>query len=116
MEVNNIAIKREKINFDKDTTEELNMFAKTYRMEVKYYYGYISKFDKLKVHTITPHRIIFSKYGYNLLVLYYDEYHKNKNLYLIPNEKEAFTIGSMKKYVRQYFGMIYIMNCKRNDN
>ena len=116
LEVNNIAIKREKINFDKDTIEELNKFAKTYRMEVKYYYGYISIFDKLNVHTITPHKIVFTKYGYNLLVLHYDEYHENKNLYLIPNEKEPFTIGSMKKYVRQYFGKIYKMNCKRNDN
>ena len=43
-------------------------------------------------------------------------YHENSNLYLIPNEKEPFTIGSMKKYVRQYFGMIYKINCKRNDN
>ena len=116
LEVNNIAIKLEKIHFNKDTIEELNKFAKNYRMEVKYFYGYISKFDKLNVHTITPHKIIFSKYGYNLLVLYYDEYHENKNLYIIPNEKEPFTIGSMKKYVRKYFGKIYKMNCKRNDN
>ena len=114
-ELNNIAIKLEKINFDKDTKEELNKFAKTYRMKVEYYYGYISKFDKLNVHTITPHKIIFSKFGYNLLVLHYDEYHENKNLYIIPTEKEPFTIGSMKKCVRQYFGDIYKMNCKRND-
>ena len=115
VEVNNNAIKLEQINFDKDTIDELNKFAKTYRMEVKYYYGYISKFDKLNVHVITPHKIIFSKYGYNLL-LHYDEYHENKNLYLMPNEKEPFTIGSMKKYVRQCFGKISKMNCKRNDN
>ena len=116
LEVNNIAIKLAQINFDKDTKEELNKFAKTYRMKVEYYYGYISKFDKLNVHTISPHKIVFSKYGYNILVLHYDEYHENNNLYLIPNEKEPFTIGSMKKYVRQYFGMIYIMKYKRNDN
>ena len=85
-------------------------------MKVTYYYGYISKFDKLNVHTISPHKIIFSKYGYDLLVLHYDEYHENNNLYLIPNEKEPFTIGSMKKYVRQYFGMIYKIKCKRNNN
>ena len=56
LEVNNIAIKLEQINFDKDTKEELNKFAKTYRMEVEYYYGYISKFDKLNVHAISPIR------------------------------------------------------------
>ena len=87
MEVNNIAIRLEQINFDKDTKEELNKFAKTYRMKVEYYYGYISIFDKLNVHTISPHKIIFSKYGYDLLVLHYDEYHENNNLYLITNEK-----------------------------
>ena len=116
MDVNNILIKLEQINFDKDTKEEINKFAKTYRMEVKYYYGYILKFEKLNVHTISPHKIVFSKYGYDLLVLHYDEYHENNNLYLIANEKEAFTIGSMKKYVRQCFGMVYKMKCKRNDN
>ena len=112
--MNNIAIKLEKVNFDKDTKEELNKFVKTYGMKVEYYYGYISIFDKLNVHTISPNKIIFSKYGYDLLVLHYDEYHENNNLYLIPNEKESFTIGSMKKYVREYFGEIYKMNCKRN--
>lgn len=79
MEVNNISIKLEKIHFDKDTKEELNRFTKTYRIEVTYHYGYISKFDKLNVHTINPHKIIFSKYGYNLLVLHYDEYPENNN-------------------------------------
>ena len=116
MEVNNIAIKLEQIHFDKDTKAEINKFAKTYRMEVTFHYGYSSKFDKLDVHTITPHKLIFSKYGYDLLVLHYDEYHENKNLYFIPNEKEPFAIGSMKKHVREYFGKIYKMNCKRNDN
>ena len=70
--MNHIAIKLEEINFNKDTKDELNKLAKTYRMEVKYYYGYISKFDKLNVHTISPHKIIFSKYGDDLLVLHYD--------------------------------------------
>ena len=59
--VNNIAIVLEQISFDKDTKEDLNKFAKTYRMEVKYYYGYISKFAKLNVHAISPHKIVFSK-------------------------------------------------------
>ena len=46
MEVNNIVIKLEKIHFDKDTIEELNRFAKNYKMKVAYYYGYIVEFDK----------------------------------------------------------------------
>ena len=57
-------------------------------MKVIYYYDYISKFDKLNVYTISPNKIIFSKYGHDLLVLHYDEYNENNNLYLIQNEKK----------------------------
>ena len=89
MEVNNIAIKLEKIHFDKDTIEELNKFAKTYKIKVAYYYGYIVEFDKVNVHAISPHKIVFTKYGYNILVLYYDDYHANENLFFIPEEKGA---------------------------
>ena len=112
MEVNNIAIKLEKITFDKDTKDELTKFAESYRMEVTYYYGYIIEFDKVNIHAISPHKIVFSKYGYNLLALHYDEYHENENLFFIPEEKEPFTIGYMKKYVREYFSMVYKMNYK----
>ena len=102
--------------FNNDTKEELNKMAKHSGINVKYYDGYILEFDKVNVHAITPHMLVFCKNGNYLVVLHYDEYHENNNLYLIPNEKEPFTIGSMKKYVREYFGMIYIMNCKRNCN
>ena len=91
--MNKIAIKLVQINFDKATKEELHKFAKTNRMKVTYYYGYISKFEKLNIHTISPHKIIFSKYGYDLLVLHYDEYHENNNLYLISNEKEPLLLA-----------------------
>jgi len=69
-------------------------------MEVMYYYGYIVEFDKTNINAISPHKIVFSKYGYNLLVLHYDYYHENENLFIIPKGKEPFTIDSMKKYVR----------------
>ena len=65
LNVNNIAIKLEKIHFDKDTIEELNKFAKTYRMKVTYYYGYIVEFKKTNVYAISPHKIVISKYEYN---------------------------------------------------
>ena len=110
--MNDIAIKLEKIHFDKDTIEELNKFAKNYRMEVKYYYGYIVEFKKTNVYAISPHKIVFTKYGYNLLVLHYDDYHENTNLFFIPEEKEPYTIGSLKRYIKECFSMIYEMNLK----
>ena len=110
--MNNITIKFEKINFDKDTKKELNKFAKNYRMEVKYYYGYIVELKKTNVYAISPHKIVFTKYGYDLLVLHYDDYHANEKLFFIPEEKEPFTIGSLKRYIKEYFSMIYKMNLK----
>ena len=112
MEVSNIATKLEQIHFDKDTIEELNKFAKNYRMEVTYYYGYIVEFKKTNVYAISPHKIVFTKYGYNLLALHYDDYHANKNLFFIPEEKEPYTIGSLKRYIKEYFSMIYKTNLK----
>ena len=80
LEVNNIAIKLEQVNFDIDTIEKLNKFAKGYRMKFTYYYGYIVEFDRVNVCAINPHKIVFTKYGYNLLVLHYDDYHAKQNL------------------------------------
>ena len=59
MEVNNIPIKLEKIHFDKDTIEELNKFAKNYRIKTEYYYGYIVGFEKTNIYAISPHKIVF---------------------------------------------------------
>ena len=112
LEVNNIAIKLERIHFDKDTIEELNKFANNYRMTVTYYYGYIVEFDKVNVYAISPHKIVFTKYWYNLLILHYDDYHDNENLFFISEEKESYTIGSLKRYIKEYFSMIYKMNLK----
>ena len=110
--MNIIAIKLEKIHFDKDTIEELNKFAKTYKMKVIYYYGYIVEFDKVNVYAISPHKIVFTKYGHNVLALHYDDYHANENLFFIPEEKDQFTIGALKRYIKEYFSMIYKMNLK----
>ena len=73
-------------------------------------YDYISKFNKLNLYTISPCKIIFNKYWYDLLVLHYDEYHANENLFFIPEENEPYTIGSLKRYIKEYFSMIYKMN------
>lgn len=46
--------------------EELNKFAKNYKIKVTYYYGYIVKFDKANIHAISPHKLVFS----NMDILY----------------------------------------------
>ena len=47
-------------------------------------------------------------------MLHYDDYHENENLFFILEEKEPYTIGSLKRYIKEYFSMIYKMNLKIN--
>ena len=61
-EVNNIGkIAIEIMAFNNVTKEELNKMAKHNGINVIYYDGYILKFDKVNVHVITPHMLVFSK-------------------------------------------------------
>ncbi|HHU54966.1 MAG TPA: hypothetical protein GXZ63_04020 [Mollicutes bacterium] len=88
--------------FNEDTKEALNnKMAKHNGIKIDYYDGYIVMFDNVSVHAITPHRLVFSKNGYNLLVLHYDEYHEDNDLFFVDGEK--YTLLTMKKYIRNYF-------------
>lgn len=81
--------------FNNDTKEELNKMAKHNGINVIYYDGYILKFDKVNVHAITPHMLVFSKNGNNLIVLHYNEYHEDDDLFLVDGEK--YTLNIIKK-------------------
>ena len=83
------------------TKEELNKMAKHCGINVTYYDGYILEFDKANIDGITPHRLIFSKNGKELIVLHYDLYHENDNLFIVDGEK--YTLYEIKKYIRNYF-------------
>ena len=98
-----IKVEYEKLHFHEDTIDSLNRFAKNYRFNITYFYGYIVKFDKANICAISPHKILFSKNDLNLLVLHYDDYMENENLYFLDGEKSPFTIVSIKKYIREYF-------------
>ena len=91
----------ERLLFDNEVKESLNKTFKSSGIKVSYYDGYIVKFDKSNIHSITPHRIVFSKYNENLLVLYYDEYHEDYDLFFINGQK--YTLFDAKKYIRSYF-------------
>lgn len=91
----------ERLLFDNEVKESLNKTFKSSGIKVSYYDGYILRFDKSNIHSITPHRIVFSKNGDSLLVLYYDEYHENMDLFFINGRK--YTLLDAKKYIRSYF-------------
>ena len=102
MEVNNIGkFSIERMVFNNDVKEILNKMAQRSGIKVEYYTGFIIMFDKVNVHALTPHRIVFSKNGYYLLVLFYDNYHEDDDVFYVDGEKH--TLLMVKRYVRNYF-------------
>lgn len=95
--------------FNNDVKESLNKMAKRSGIKVEYYDGFIAMFDKVNVHALTPHRIVFSKNEVYLLVLYYDEYHDNDDVFYVDGER--LTLLTVKNYIRNYFINI---NCAKN--
>ena len=91
----------ERLLFDNEVKDSLERSFKRNGIKITYYDGYIVKFDKCNIYSITPHRIVFSKNDENLLVLYYDEYHEDMDLFFIEGKK--YTLFDAKKYIRSYF-------------
>ena len=80
--------------FNNDTKEELNKMAKHNGINVIYYDDYIVMFDKVNIHAITPHMLVFCKNGNYLVVLHYDEYHEDDDLFFVDGEK--YTLNTIK--------------------
>ena len=70
-------------------------------------------FDKVNVHALTPHRIVFSKNGKEFIVLHYDLYHANDNLFIVDGK--GYTLYEIKKYIRNYFKNVSNINVKSNN-
>ena len=83
------------MSFNNDIKEELNKVAKHIGIKVTYYDGYIVMFDKVNVLAITPHLLVFSKNGSNLIVLHYYGYHEDYDLFFVEGEK--YNINTIKK-------------------
>ena len=61
----------------------------------------IMMINEVNVHDLTLHRIVFSKNNVYLLVLYYDEYHEDDDVFYVDGERH--TLLTVKRYVRNYF-------------
>ena len=71
----------ERLLFDSEVKDSLEMTFKRSGIKFSYYDGYILKFEKTNVYSIMPHRLIFSKNGYYLLVLFYDNYPEDDDVF-----------------------------------
>ena len=101
------------MSFDKETEEELSKMSKHSGIKFWFYYGYIVMFDKVNIHAITPHMLVFCKNGNYLVVLHYDEYHEDDDLFFVDGKK--YTLLTIKKYVRNYFKNNSNINGKINN-
>ena len=108
-----IQIQAQIMSLEKDTEEELSKMAKHSGIKFSFYYGYIIEFDKANIDGITTHRLIFSKIEKELIVLHYDLYHENDNLFIVDGEK--YTLYEIKKHIRNYFKNKSNINVKINN-
>ena len=108
-----VQIQAQIMSLEQDTEEELSKMAKHSGINVTYYYGYIIMFDKVNIHGITPHRLIFGKNKKELIVLHYDLYHENDNLFIVDGK--GYTLYEIKKYIRNYFKNVSNINVKSNN-
>ena len=103
----------ERLLFDSEVKESLERKFKRSGIKVSYYDGYILRFEKTNVYSITPRMLVFSKNGDYLTVLHYDEYHEDDNLFFVDGEK--YTLLTIKKYIRNYFKNKSNINVKINN-
>lgn len=96
-------LKMEKIRIDQELKDKINNAFKQKTLEITYYNGYIVKFDKCNLESISPHKILISNDEKNLLVMHYADYHENDEIYYIDGEKQPLTITGLKEYVKNYF-------------
>ena len=101
------------MSHEKDTEEELSNMAKHSGIKFLFFYGYIIEFDKVNIDRITPHRLIFGKNEKELIVLHYDLYHENDNLFIVDGK--GYSLYEIKKYIRNYFKNDSSINVKSNN-
>ena len=66
----------------------------------------IMSFDKANVDGIIPHRLIFSKNVKELIVLHFDLYHKNDNLFIVDGQ--GYALYEIKNILEIILKMIII--------
>ena len=52
-----ISVEYEKLYFNPDTIDNFNQFANSYKFKIRYFYGYLVKFNKDNVYAISPYLI-----------------------------------------------------------
>ena len=96
-------IKDKKIKTGQELKDNFNKAFGKKTLEITYYNGYLVKFDKCNLESISPHKILISNNKKNLLIMHYADYHENDEIYYVDGEKQSLTITGLKEYVKNYF-------------
>lgn len=72
-----MGIQIEKLKIDSEFKEKINKTFSRKNLEITYFNGYIVKFNKCNMESISPHKILFSSPTKNLIVLHYADYMEN---------------------------------------
>lgn len=92
-----------KLEIDPDLKTRIESTINKKSLVFTYFNGYLTKFDKCNVESISPHKILISNEEKNLLVMHYADYIETDGLYYIDGKSEALTITNLKEYVNNYF-------------
>ncbi len=96
-------IEFKKIEIDDEIKKKMESLTNSPEISIKFYNGYITKFKKSNVESISPHKILLSNPLKNLLIMHYADYIENDDLYFIDGEKQPLTITKLRDYVKNYF-------------
>lgn len=96
-------IKLQRIELEQEIKNKLDAIIKGKKLEITYYNGYLTKFDKCNVESISPHKIVISSDEKILLIMYYADYLETGGLYFIFGETQSFNITNLKEYIKKYF-------------
>lgn len=96
-------VEYEKLEISDEIVSKIESMIRTKNITATYFNGYITKFAKCNIESISPHKILFSNPLKNLLIMHYADYIQNDDLYFIDGEKEPLTMSMLKDYIKDYF-------------
>ena len=86
-------VKFEKLEISDEIRQKIESLTSRKDIKITYYNGYITKFEKSNIESISPHKIILRNSLKNLLIMHCADYIQSDNLCFIDGESEPLTMS-----------------------
>lgn len=96
-------IEYKKLEISDEMKQKMESLTSKKDIKITYFNGFITKFAKSNVESISPHKILLSNALKSLLIMHYADYIENDDLYFIDGETEPLTITKLRDYIKAYF-------------